>query len=44
MIVDEEKKKIFLKYLKSQKLILICWLNLNNLKKIENFFFKKIKS
>ena len=40
-IVDEEKKKDFLEYLKSQKMILLCWLDLNNLKKIENIFLKK---
>jgi|TARA_B100000787_G_C16162775_1_gene282291 hypothetical protein len=41
LIVDEEKKKDFLKYLKSQKMILLCWLDINNLKKIENLFLTK---
>ena len=40
MIVDKGKKKLFLRYLKKEDMILICWLNENNLKKINNTFKK----
>jgi hypothetical protein len=41
LIVEDEKKKEFIKYLKIQKMTLVCWLNANKLKKIENLFFTK---
>ena len=40
MIVDKGKKKLFLRYLKKEDMILICWLNENNLKKINKTFKK----
>ena len=41
LIVEKEKKKIFYKYLRSQNMFLICWLNNNNLSKIERYFNNK---
>ena len=38
MIVDIKKKKYFLKYLKSENMKVICWLDIKNLSKIRNFF------
>ncbi len=40
MIVDKRKKQLFLRYLKKEDMILICWLNENNLKKINKIFKK----
>ena len=40
MIVEKNKKKMFLKYLKSQNMTLITWLTKSSLKKIKNFKFK----
>ncbi len=40
MIVEKRKKKLFLKYLKKEDMILICWLSESNLKKINKFFQK----
>ncbi len=40
MIVEKNKKKKFLKYLKNQDMILICWLTNSNLEKIKKIFKK----
>ena len=40
MIVEKSKKKLFLKYLKNQDMILICWLTNINLEKIKKIFKK----
>lgn len=40
MIVEKNKKKLFLKYLKNQDMILICWLTNINLEKIKKLFKK----
>lgn len=38
MTVNVKKKEIFLKYLKSEDMRVICWVNVKNLKKIEKLF------
>ena len=40
LIVDVKKKNIFFKYISDQNMILLCWLDLCNLKKIEKLFLK----
>jgi len=41
LIVEKEKKKSFFKYLISQNMFLICWLNNSNLSKIKKYFKNK---
>ena len=38
LIVENTKKKLFNKYIKTEGMNIICWLNINNLKKIEKYF------
>lgn len=37
-LVDRKDKKSFFKYLKSENMKLVCWLNKSNLEKIKNKF------
>ena len=38
LIVNKDKKKVFLNYLKNEEMKVICWLNYNNLNKIKDLF------
>ncbi len=40
MIVDLKKKKAFLRYLKSEEMHVVCWLDIKNLIKIKKLFKK----
>ena len=44
LIVDKKKKKAFFKYLKSEEMKVICWLNYKNLNKIKDLFNQQFVS